>query len=124
MLNNYAFLAIFSIVAIGFVIIGLTLVKIFAPAKPYPEKMSTYECGAKASGTAWVQYNVRYYMFTLVFIVFDVETVFIFPWAKVYKTLDSLGVPIFYGFIEGFTFLMVLFLGYIYAWRKGILEWV
>ena len=124
MLSHYAFLAIFSIVAIGFVVIGLTLVKIFAPSNPYREKLSTYECGAEATGTAWVQYNVRYYMFTLIFIIFDVETVFIFPWTKVYKALDSLGVPIFYGFIEGFVFLMILFLGYIYAWRKGILEWV
>ncbi|MBF0544458.1 MAG: NADH-quinone oxidoreductase subunit A [Candidatus Riflebacteria bacterium] len=124
MLGQYAFPVIFAIVAIGFVASGLLLVKIFAPSNPYPEKMSTYECGAETIGTAWVQYNVRYYMFTLIFLIFDVETVFIFPWTKVYRSLESFGIPIYYGFIEGFVFLMILFLGYIYAWRKGILEWV
>ncbi len=124
MLTQYAFIAVFGIIALSFVIIGLALVAIFGPSNPYPQKNSTYECGAEAVGSSWIQYNVRYYMFTLLFIVFDVETVFFFPWAKVYKSLATFGIPVFYGFLEGFVFILILLLGLIYAWRKGILEWV
>jgi len=124
MLSNYAFIFIFGVIAIGFIVAGMLLVKIFAPSNPYPEKLSTYECGAEPVGSSWIQYNVRYYMFTLLFIIFDVETVFFLPWAKVYGSLGKFGIPIAYGLLEGLVFMLILLIGLFYAWKKGILEWV
>ncbi|MDO8489590.1 MAG: NADH-quinone oxidoreductase subunit A [Candidatus Omnitrophota bacterium] len=89
-----------------------------APRKPNEFKLSTYECGEIPIGSAWIQYNVRYYFFVLVFLVFDVETIFLFPWAV---TIKEVGVV---AMIEMLIFLSVLFLGLIYAWRKGALEWL
>lgn len=122
--SHYAFILVFAIIGAAFAAGGMILVRIFAPSRPYPEKLSTYECGADPIGDAWVQFNVRYYLFAILFIVFDVETVFMFPWARVFGRLESLGVPVLYGLWEGLLFIAVLLLGYVYAWRKGILEWV
>nr|YP_009262756.1 NADH-plastoquinone oxidoreductase subunit 3 [Ludisia discolor]ANI87421.1 NADH-plastoquinone oxidoreductase subunit 3 [Ludisia discolor]QWX90436.1 NADH-plastoquinone oxidoreductase subunit 3 [Ludisia discolor]UNB13879.1 NADH-plastoquinone oxidoreductase subunit 3 [Ludisia discolor] len=109
----WAFLIISSVIPIlAFVISG-----ILAPIRQGPEKLSSYESGIEPLGDAWVQFRIRYYMFALVFVVFDVETIFLYPWAM---SFDVLGVSVF---IEAFIFVLLLIVGLVYAWRKGALEW-
>jgi NADH-quinone oxidoreductase subunit A len=90
--------------------------RLLRPSRPQPEKFITYESGSDPMG-GWGQSNVRYYVYALLFVMFDVEAVFIFPWAV---NLKSLGV---YGLVEMFVFIVVLTLGLVYAWRKGVLRW-
>lgn len=116
--QDYAYPALFLLVGILFVLFVFFLAKIASPKKPNPEKERNYECGEIPFGLAWVQYNVRYYIFALIFVIFDVEVVFLFPWAVVYKSLG------FFAFIEMFIFLAILIFGLAYAWKKGALKWV
>ncbi len=88
------------------------------PAKPDPVKSSVYECGMVPIGDAHVRYTVRYYLFALLFVVFDVEAVFLYPWAVAYRHLGL------YAFVEALIFLAVLGVGYVYAWRKRAMEWL
>jgi NADH-quinone oxidoreductase subunit A len=85
---------------------------------PNPVKEDTYECGIVTEGTAWVQFNFRYFFFALLFVIFDVEAVFLYPWAVAF---DQVGV---YGFVEVVTFVLILTIGLAYAWRKKALEWM
>lgn len=87
------------------------------PRKPDPVKDDIYECGVESEGTAWVQFNARYYVFALLFVVFDIETLFLYPWAV------SLRQVKLFGFIEAMIFIAILLVGYLYAWRKRALEW-
>ena len=82
-----------------------------------PQFRTTYECGPEALGSPWVHLNVRFYLFALLFVLFDVETLFIYPWAVAYRSLGMIG------FVEMTAFIAVLFLGLVYAWRKGGLKW-
>ncbi len=88
------------------------------PEAPDPVKASTYECGVVAEGTAWIQFNARYYLFALLFLVFDVEVLFLFPWAAAF---EQLGVQ---GFVAALIFVGILVIGFVYDWAKGALEWV
>jgi len=88
------------------------------PAKPDPVKSSVYECGMVPIGDAHVRYTVRYYLFALLFVVFDVEAVFLYPWAVAYRHLGL------YAFVEALIFLAILGVGYVYAWRKRAMEWL
>jgi NADH:ubiquinone oxidoreductase subunit 3 (subunit A) len=90
---------------------------IVAPRKPNSIKQSTYECGMETVGDNWVQFKAQYYIFALVFLVFDVEAVFLFPWAV------ALGKLPLYAVVEGIIFVLILIAGLVYAWRKGMLEW-
>ena len=92
------------------------------PRRHSEEKLTTYECGENPTGTAWVQFNIRFYVFALIFIVFDVEAVFLLPWAVVFKELSATQglLP----FVEGLVFIAILVAGLAYVWRKGDLEWV
>jgi len=90
---------------------------ILGPKKPNPIKQTTYECGIETVGDAWVQFKAQYYIFALVFLIFDVETVFLFPWAV---KLGQLGL---FAVIEGIIFILILIMGLVYTWRKGMLEW-
>ena len=90
---------------------------ILSPKKPNHIKQSTYECGMETVGENWVQFKAQYYVFALVFLVFDVETVFLFPWAV------SLGKLSLYAVFEGIVFILILIAGLVFAWRKGMLEW-
>ncbi|MED6139594.1 hypothetical protein PIB30_085354 [Stylosanthes scabra] len=109
----WAFLIISSLIPIlAFLISG-----ILAPISKGPEKLSSYESGIEPIGDAWLQFRIRYYMFALIFVVFDVETVFLYPWAM---SFDVLGVSVF---LEAFLFVLILIVGSVYAWRKGALEW-
>jgi len=118
LLTDYTFIGLFVIIAILFPIIALALAFIIRPKKPNPVKSSTYECGLETIGETWVQFRVQYYIYALVFVIFDIETVFLYPWAVAYNKLGL------FALVEMFIFLVILFGGLIYAWRKGALEWV
>jgi len=108
---------IFSLIAIGFVTVTYVTVRIMAPRRQSKVKYEPYECGEVVQGKPWVQIHVRYYIFAMLFLIFDVETVFLFPWAYYYGRLGL------FGFIEMFIFLTVLSLGLIFPWGKGVLTW-
>ncbi len=114
------FLAVlfFLVAAILFVGVTLTVASLVRPSKFTAEKYIPYECGENPVGSPWVQFNIRFYVFALVFIIFDVEAVFLFPWAVVYQDLGL------FAFVEGVIFIGILALGLAYLWVKGDLEWV
>jgi NADH:ubiquinone oxidoreductase subunit 3 (subunit A) len=113
------FLLIFAIIFPLIPIVASVALGIFKirPARPDPVKESIYECGMVPVGDAQVRYNVRYYVFGLLFVIFDVEAVFLYPWAVSYRGLG------FFAFIEALIFIGILLVGYAYAWRKGAMEW-
>lgn len=117
MLNDWLFIGIFLVFAPIFPALALVIPRIIAPRKPDPLKTQTYECGIETVGDTWVQFRVQYYLFTLVFLIFDVEIVFLYPWAVAYEQLDMFAV------IAGIVFIFLLVDGLIFAWRKGALEW-
>ena len=108
----------FLVVAVGFLAFNLLLWWLIRPSRFSEEKLTTYECGENPEGTAWVQFNIRFYVFALIFVVFDVEAVFLLPWAVVFKKLGMLA------FVEGLVFIGILVVALAYVWRKGDLEWV
>ena len=116
-LQQYLFLGLLTGVAVILGVAPLILAKFVAPKKPGQSKQSAYECGLESSGDPWVQFRVQYYVYALLFVVFDVEVVFIYPWAMVWKTL---GPAVF---TEMALFIAILAAGLVYAWRKGALEW-
>ncbi|MFQ6016417.1 MAG: NADH-quinone oxidoreductase subunit A [Anaerolineae bacterium] len=118
MLSDYTIIGVFAIVAILFPIAGLLTAFVVRPHKPNPIKRSTYECGLETIGETWVQFKVQYYIYALVFVIFDIETIFLYPWAVVYNRLGL------FALVEMFIFLAILVAGLIYAWRKGDLRWV
>ncbi|HPO15913.1 MAG TPA: NADH-quinone oxidoreductase subunit A [Candidatus Hydrogenedentes bacterium] len=115
---SYIFLLLFAVLAVFMVSAGLLTSYLVAPHRPNPIKNSPYECGEQPIGQAWIQFNVGYYLFGLLFLIFDVEAAFMYPWAVI---LREIGVA---GLIEMGIFLLVLIVGLAYAWRKGALEWV
>ncbi|PRQ15703.1 putative NADH:ubiquinone reductase (H(+)-translocating) (chloroplast) [Rosa chinensis] len=117
LLYEYDFFWAFLIVSSVIPILAFFISGVLAPISKGPEKLSSYESGIEPMGDAWLQFRIRYYMFALVFVVFDVETVFLYPWAM---SFDVLGVSVF---IEALIFVLILIVGSIYAWRKGALEW-
>ena len=110
-------LILFFIGAIVIVGVGMLLSWLVAPKSVNTQKKETYECGIPTQGSSFIQFRVGYYLFAIIFLIFDVETVFIFPWAVVMK---SVGMP---AFIEILIFFVVLGLGLIYAWKKKALKW-
>src|SRR4030042_2503936 len=117
MLTEFGKIFIFIIIAIIFVIVAILSAKIVRPDRKTQEKLTTYECGEEPEGTPWIKFNIRFYVVALIFLIFDVEVVLLFPWALTYK---DYGV---YGFVVGIIFLIILFIGMAYEWRKGDLEW-
>lgn len=119
MAAEYAFVGFFFLVGAVFVALNIELIaRLIRPTNPNPQKLSTYECGEEPIGIGWVRFHVRYYLYALVYIVFAVETVFLFPWAVVFQTLG------WFAFVEMMIFVGILLVGLAYAWRKGALEWV
>ncbi len=116
--EDYLWVALFLGVGVVFVAGGFIANWFARPSKPSERKSSIYECGELPVGTSWIQFNVRYYLFALIFVIFDVEVVFLFPWAVVFKQLGL------FAFVEMVVFIAILVVGLIYAWRKGILKWV
>jgi len=117
MQNEWLYIGIFLLIGIIVPIVPLVFARLVAPHKPNPIKQSTYECGIETVGDSWVQFKAQYYIFALIFLVFDVETVFLFPWAL---SLNKMGLFVVF---EGILFIGVLVAGLVYAWRKGMLEW-
>src|SRR5574342_13656 len=117
MQNEWLYIGLFLIVGVALPAAALVMAWLISPKKPNPIKQSTYECGMETVGEAWVQFKAQYYIFALVFLVFDVETVFLFPWAV---KLGALGL---FAVIEGIVFILILVAGLVYTWRKGMLEW-
>ena len=118
LLDNY--LAVFLAAIIGFILVATALIgtRILAPFSDSPQKRTSYECGMAPIGRTRTQLNVRYYLFAILFLIFDVEAVFIFPWATRLELYDV------FGLIEMGVFIVILSLGILYAWRKGMLRWV
>jgi NADH-quinone oxidoreductase subunit A len=108
----------FIVVVVGFLAVNLVLWWVIRPSRFSEEKLTTYECGENPVGSAWIQFNIRFYVFALIFLVFDVEAVFLLPWAVVFRELGLLA------FVEGLVFIVILAVALAYVWRKGDLEWV
>ncbi|QOY37233.1 NADH-quinone oxidoreductase subunit A [Anaerobacillus isosaccharinicus] len=116
-LNSYVYVIIFLLLGIALPVGGLTFGKLLRPHNPYPEKLVPYESGILPTGDAQVRFNVAYYIVALEFVIFDVETVFLYPWAV---ALDHLG---WFGINAMLIFIVVLGLGLAYSWKKKVLEW-
>lgn len=118
MLEAYTDVAVFLVLGAAFVLINMVVGRLIRPHRPYPAKLSSYECGEEAIGDAQINFHSRYYIYALVFVIFDVETIYLYPWAVV---LRELGL---YAFILMFIFIVMLLDGLVYAWKKGALKWV
>ncbi|MBI2916072.1 MAG: NADH-quinone oxidoreductase subunit A [Elusimicrobia bacterium] len=116
-LRQYGQVGIFLLFGIFFAVISLALAWLVRVRNHDPLLNTTYECGPDPVGTAWIPLNVRFYLFALLFVIFDVETLFIYPWAVIYKDLGMAG------FLEMSVFIAILSLGLLYAWKKGALQW-
>jgi NADH-quinone oxidoreductase subunit A len=117
-LHNYLFIGLLIFAAIGFALAPLLVVFLIAPRKRSAAKYDTYECGVKTYGETWVRFRIQYYIYALMFVLFDIETVFLYPWAVSYVSLGM------YALVEMAVFLLILFAGLAYAWAKGVLRWV
>ena len=115
-MNNFVLLVVVILIAILIVAAAIGIAKLIAPRSYNPQKGEAYECGIPTRGKSWMQFKVGYYLFAILFLMFDVETVFLFAWAVV---VQDLGV---YGLLSVLFFLLILVLGLAYAWRKGALE--
>ncbi|MBA25461.1 MAG: NADH-quinone oxidoreductase subunit A [Candidatus Marinimicrobia bacterium] len=118
MYNDFGTSFIFVIIGVILIAVPLILQWILSPKNKSYDKLTTYECGEDVEGPAWVKFNIRFYVVALIFIIFDVEAVFFFPWAVVYKDLGL------FAFVEMLIFMGILSLGLAYVWVKGDLEWV
>ena len=115
---NYIFIGLLLLVAITFAVLPLIVVAVIAPRKRSLAKSDTYECGVRTYGETWVRFRIQYYVYALMFVVFDIETVFLYPWAVSYAGLGA------FALIEMIVFLVILSVGLAYAWAKGVLRWV
>jgi len=116
-MSPWIYIGLFFIVGLIIPVGAIGFAWILGPRKSNPIKQTTYECGIETVGDSWVQFKAQYYIFALVFLVFDVETVFLFPWAV---RLGQLGL---FAVVEGIIFILILIAGLVYTWRKGMLEW-
>lgn len=126
-ISEFGKILIFLIVGIIMVCFAFFINRMLAPHKPNPEKLTSYECGEEVTGNAWLPFNSRFYVIALIFLLFDVEMVFIFPWAIVFGSHDIINYEPRWGvltLIEMFVFLGILILGLAYVWVKGDLEWI
>lgn len=119
--HPYAFLALFAAVAVAIPLVFLAVAQLwfrfFQPAKPSALKGDVYECGLASSGDSWIQFKAHYYLYAILFLIFEIESVFLFPWTVVYKGLGP------FAFWEMMLFMSMLLFGLVYAWRKGVLTW-
>jgi NADH:ubiquinone oxidoreductase subunit 3 (subunit A) len=114
---DYAVIAAGLVIGVAFVFATLGVSRVLAPRRPSPEKYSTYECGSEPIGPPWVQFRVGYYVYALLFVLFDIETVFLYPWAV------TVGAAPLFVLVEMIVFLAILAAGLVYAWREGALRW-
>jgi len=116
-LTRYFPILLFIVVALGFGVAVLLLSYLVQPKYPEPEKLSTYECGSEPFSDARMPFPVRYYIFAMLFVIFDIEVIFLYPWAVVFTKIELIGL------IEMLVFIGLFLVAYVYAWRKGALEW-
>ena len=124
MYTDFLPVPIYAVLVVALVALPLVIQYIVSPRhNKGGEKLTSYECGEVPEGSAWVKFNVRFYVIALIFIIFDVEVIFLFPWAVVFQSLidSNLG---FLAFIEMFVFVLILVIGFAYVWVKGDLDWV
>ncbi len=124
MLPEWSFIGVFLAIALLFPPIGLATAWLLRPKRPGPIKKSTYECGLETVGDTWVQFKVQYYIYALVFVIFDIEIAFLLPWAVAHTGLASAGGINLLPLVEVAVFVGILIAGLVYAWRKGALEWI
>lgn len=117
MLENYLPVLVFLVVGITVGVMMIMLGFVLSPHRPYSEKLSPYECGFETFGDARMKFDVRYYLVAILFIIFDLEIAFLFPWAVVLKEIGM------FGYLAMVIFLGILVIGFIYEWKKGALEW-
>ena len=117
MLADYLPILIFLVIAVGFALFTLFASAIIGKRKITPQKMLPYECGMEPIGEARKPFSVKFYIIAMLFIIFDIEAVFLYPWAVIFKDLR------FFGLLEMGVFIAILLVGFIYAWKKGALEW-
>lgn len=115
--QSYGVVLAVAVAGAGLVAVAIGTARLMAPRRPLPEKLTTYECGIDPVGEGWSQSQVRYYIYGFLFVIFDVESVFLFPWARVFEGLGYTAV------VEMGIFIGVLAAGLLYAWRKGVLKW-
>lgn len=115
--------AVFTLVGIAFIALTLIASWFFRPHKPTGEKLNTYECGEVPVGPAWLQFRVGYYIYALIFLIFDVEAVFLFPWAAQLLHMSQTRALAILGLVDMVIFIGVLAVGLVYAWKKGVLVW-
>ena len=124
MYQDYSPIIILIFLAIALIALPLVIQRLISPTdNKGGEKLDSYECGEVPEGAAWVKFNIRFYVIALIFIIFDVEVIFMFPWATIFNDPDYSANQIFY-FIEMFIFMSILFVGLAYVWVKGDLDWV
>jgi len=117
-LTQHASVLGFLLTIVGLMVVVFVLWWAIRPSRQSDEKVTTYECGEDPVGNAWIQFNIRFYVFALIFVVFDVEAVFLLPWAVVFRELGTLA------YVEGLVFIGILVVALAYVWRKGDLSWV
>ena len=126
-LSEFGTVLLFLIGGIFFIILVLLTAYLLRPSRPNPEKLTVYECGEEPSGSAWGRFNNRFYVIALIFILFDVEIVFLFPWATIFANRKLLSATSgqwgWYTLTEMFIFIGILAFGLAYTWKKGLLEW-
>ena len=123
MLENYFPILVFILVGVVFGVAPILLGWLVAPNRPDSEKLSPYECGFEAFEDARMKFDVRYYLIAIIFILFDLEIAFLFPWATIFKEIVQTESVKLFGFFEMLVFIAILVVGYVYAWAKGALEW-
>lgn len=117
-MSEYLAIPIFIAVGTGIVLITFFISHLVRPHNPYPAKTVNYECAEEPVGSSWIQFNNRFYIFALIFVIFDVEAVFLFPWAVAFGKLGL------YALVEMIIFILILMFGLYYAWKKDALKWV
>lgn len=122
-MENYFPILMFVLVGVAIGVLPIVMGFLLAPSRPDSEKLSPYECGFEAFEDARMKFDVRYYLIAILFILFDLEIAFLFPWATVFKDIVAAESIKLFGFVEMLVFVAILVIGYVYAWAKGALEW-
>ena len=122
-MENYFPILMFVLVGVAVGVLPIAMGFLLAPSRPDPEKLSPYECGFEAFEDARMKFDVRFYLIAILFILFDLEIAFLFPWASIFKDIVANESIKMFGFIEMLVFVAILVIGYVYAWAKGALEW-
>ena len=123
MLDNYFPVFVFILVGLAFGCVPIALGWLIAPNRPDGEKLSAFECGFGPFEDSRMKFDVRYYLIAIIFILFDLEIAFLFPWASIFGEIVKTDAVKLFGFVEMFVFIGILVIGYVYAWAKGALDW-